>query len=139
VKAGSVNRSLACNLDLFNTGLALAGAEPPTDRPIDGTNLLPALTGAGPSTRDVYFYYRDAQLFAVRKGPFKAHYFTRNGYGQPSAEKHDPPLLFHLGHDPSEQRDIAAQHPDVLRDLAAEVERHRAGVTPGKNQLDGVD
>jgi arylsulfatase A-like enzyme len=138
IRAGSVNRSLACTMDLFNTALTLAGADIPTDRPIDGKNMLPLLLGTGPGEREVFFYYRDTNLYAARKGPYKAHFLTRPGYGQPAPEKHDPPLLFHLGHDPSERFNIAGQHPEVLAEIAREVERHRAGVVPGEPQLDGV-
>jgi arylsulfatase A-like enzyme len=86
--------------------------------------------------RDVFFYYRDTQLYAVRKGPFKAHYVTRSAYGQDAAQKHDPPLLYDLAKDPSEQFNVAAKHPEVLEAIAREVERHRKGLVPGKPQLD---
>jgi arylsulfatase A-like enzyme len=136
VPAGRVERSIACTMDLFNTTLALAGAPVPTDRPIDGQNLLPVLTGTGPGERRVFPYYRDAELWALRKGPWKAHFTTKSAYGQDPAVKHDAPLLYHLGHDPSEQHDVAAQHPEVAAELLAEAERHRAGVTPGERQLE---
>jgi arylsulfatase A-like enzyme len=126
-------------MDLFNTAAALAGAAVPNDRPIDGRSMLPLLFGTGPGERDTFFYYRDTQLYAVRKGPWKAHFVTRSAYGRDPAEKHDPPLLFHLGHDPSERYNVAAEHPEVLADLAREVERHRAGVVPGKPQLDEIE
>lgn len=138
IKAGTVNRSLACTMDFFTTCLALAGVEVPRDRVIDGVNMTPLLLGAGPGERDVFFYYRGTQLYAVRKGLFKAHYLTRPGYGKEQAAKHDPPLLFHLGHDPSEQSDVARNHPEVLADMAREVERHRAALLPGKAQLDEI-
>jgi len=136
IKAGAVNHSLACNMDLFSTFLKLAGAPIPTDRIIDGKDMSPLLFGAGPGQRDLFFYYRGTQLFAVRKGPFKAHYITRPGYGREPAAQHDPPLLYHLDHDASEQFDVAKDHPEVLADLAREVERHRAGLVPGRLQLE---
>ena len=136
-----VTHALACNMDLFNTALSLAGAEVPKDRPIDGVDLGTVLSGAGRSRdgngpRDAFFYYRDAELYAVRKGPWKAHYVTRPGYGNAPPQKRDPPLLFHLGHDPSERFDVARQHPDVLADLADVVARHSASVVPVVNQVD---
>jgi arylsulfatase A-like enzyme/tetratricopeptide (TPR) repeat protein len=36
------------------------------------------------------------------------------------------PELYDLGADPHETSDVAAQHPDVVRDLAAEIRRHGA-------------
>lgn len=50
-------------------------------------------------------------------------------------EPHAPPLLFHLGRDASEKRNVAAQHPDVLARIAAAVNAHQAAVVPGPPQL----
>ena len=102
---------------------------------VDGTDISPALLGTGPSPRDAMFFYRGVQLYAVRKGPFKAHFITRPAYGAGKPEEHDPPLLYHLGHDPSEKYDVAKGHPDVLAELRQEIERHRAALKPGPCQL----
>jgi arylsulfatase A-like enzyme len=138
IQAGSVNHGMASTMDLFVTSLKLAGAAVPTDRVIDGMDLRPTLLQGKPSPRDTYFYYRGERLFAVRKGPFKAHLLTQTGYGQPKPEEHTPPLLFHLGMDPGESYNVAAAHPEVIAGLQAEIEKHRATVTPVKNQLEEV-
>jgi arylsulfatase A len=136
VPAGIVTHELACSMDLFTTSLTLAGAEIPKDRSIDGLDIAPLLFGTGPSPRQVFFYYRGTQLYAARKGPYKAHFITQSAYGPDKPVKHDPPLLFHLGHDPSERFDVAEAHADVQRDIAKEVQRHRATVTSVKSQLE---
>jgi len=136
VPSGVVTRELACTMDLFVTALKLSGAKVPADRVVDGVDMTPILTGTGPSLRDVFFYYRGTQLFAARKGRYKAHFITRSSYGKDDTQKHDPPLLFDLGADPSEQYNVADQHPDVIADIVKEVERHRATVQPVKNQLE---
>uniref|UniRef100_F7H7K1 N-acetylgalactosamine-6-sulfatase n=1 Tax=Callithrix jacchus TaxID=9483 RepID=F7H7K1_CALJA len=43
IAAGQVSHQLGSITDLFTTSLALAGLTPPSDRAIDGLNLLPAL------------------------------------------------------------------------------------------------
>lgn len=142
ISPGRVERSLATTMDIFSTGLALAGAALPADRPIDGVNLLPVLTSTTPpggGSPRAFFYYRDTQLYAVRQGPWKAHHVTRSAYGRDAPQKHDPPLLFQLDNDPSEQHNVAAAHPDVLAGLAREVEQHSAGMKPGAPQLDGTE
>ena len=136
VPAGVVTHELACTMDLFTTSLKLAGAKVPEDRIIDGVDLAPVLFGAGPSRREVFFYYRGTRLYAARKGPYKAHFITRSAYGPDPPVVHDPPLLFNLSHDCAEKFDVAALHPEVLADLAAEVRRHSATVKPGKCQLE---
>jgi arylsulfatase A len=138
VPAGLVTHELACTMDLFATSLTLAGATIPQDRVIDGVDMTPLLLGKGPSARNVLFYYRGAQLYAVRKGPFKAHLITQSAYGSDAPVAHEPPLLFHLGHDPSERFNVATNHSDVLADIAKEIERHRATVTPVKSQLEAT-
>ena len=139
VPAGVVTHELACTMDLFTTCLKLAGAAVPQDRPIDGLDLAPLLFGSGPSPREVFFYYRGTQLYAARKGPFKAHFITQSGYGPDKPVKHDPPLLYHLGHDPSERIDVSGAHPDVLVDIANEVpaapcDDHARQVAIGRNR-----
>jgi len=99
-------------------------------------DLAPVLFGAGPSQREVFFYYRGTRLYAARKGPYKAHFITRSGYGPDPPVVHDPPLLFNLGHDAGERFDVAALHPEVLAGLEAEVQRHLASVKPAKDQLE---
>jgi arylsulfatase A-like enzyme len=134
----AVVQDLGSTLDLLPTLTKLAGGEPPTDRVLDGVDISPVLLGAGPSPRKLMFYYRDTQLYAVRKGPFKAHLVTRSSYGKDKPVKHDPPLVYHLGHDPSEQYNVADKYPDVVADLLKEVELHRAGMKPAKSQLDEI-
>jgi len=134
----AVIHDLGTTMDLLPTILKLAGAEVPTDRVLDGYDLRPVLAGAGRSPRDTVFYYRGVQLYTVRKGPYKAHFITRSAYVKDQPVAHDPPLLYHLGHDPAEKFDIAKEHPDVLAEIREIVERHRRTLVPGENQLTKV-
>lgn len=135
VPAGVVSAELASTLDILPTFCKLAGIEPPSDRPLDGYDIREVLKG-GPSPRREMFYYRAYELMAVRLGPWKAHFLTQAGYGQPQPERHDPPLLFHLEIDPSERFNVAAQHPEVLAEIQALVEKHRAGLKPAPSHVD---
>jgi arylsulfatase A-like enzyme len=122
-------------MDLTTTILKLGGAEVPTDRIVDGLDLRPVLFGTGRSPRQTMFYYRGTELYAVRKGPYKAHFITRSGYRGDKPVKHDPPVLYQLEHDPSEKYDVAQDHPDVIADIMKEVAKHRAALKPGEDQL----
>jgi hypothetical protein len=113
----------------------MAGVNPPKDRPLDGYDITPALTG-GKSPRSEMFFYRGYELMAARLGPWKAHFLTQPGYGQPQPETHDPPLLYNLEVDPGESYNVAAKHPEVLAEIKALVEKHRAGLQPATSQLD---
>ncbi|MEO6788101.1 MAG: hypothetical protein ABI318_18400, partial [Chthoniobacteraceae bacterium] len=165
IPAGKVCHEIATTMDLLPTIAHFAGTEAPKDRVIDGVDIMPLLfgtgtyfisrptdayiTGAGESlrlpgqsefppgaqVRNVFCYYRGTQLFAARLGKWKAHYFTQTGYGQPKPDPHDPPLLFDLDADPGESFNVADAHPDVIAEINAAVEKHRATVKPVKNQL----
>ena len=127
---------IGSTLDLLPTIGSLAGAEIPSDRKLDGFDLSSTLLDKKPSPRDQMIYYHGDEVFAVRQGMYKAHFKTKTSYtGQRQAEVHDPPLLYHLGHDPSEQHNVAKQHLDIIERLRQVKTKHEAGVEPVENQL----
>ncbi|HCN79455.1 MAG TPA: arylsulfatase [Verrucomicrobiales bacterium] len=130
-----VTSAVAHMMDLFPTALALAGVEKPAGVTLDGVDLAPMLFAGRSLPERPFFYYRGDQIFACRLGEWKAHFKTQTGYGQPKAEAHERPLLFHLGLDPSEKRDMAATHPDVIARIQDAVRTHQAAMTPGAPQL----
>lgn len=123
IPAGRTVHALATTLDLLPTAAALAGAELP-DRPLDGFDLLPLLTEGERSPRDFFAYYRGDRLFAARLGPWKAHYLTQTAYPDGPLVPHDPPLLYHLEHDPGERFDVAESNPEVLARIAERLRAH---------------
>lgn len=134
VKPGVI-MDLGTTMDIMPTLLNLAGTAAPKDRILDGFDLTPVLKGEGRSPREVVFFYRGTQLYAVRKGAYKAHFTTRPESGPGEAVHHNPPLLYNLEQDPSEKDDIAKEHPDVIAELKALAERHRSTVEPVPDQL----
>ncbi|MHC4782505.1 MAG: arylsulfatase, partial [Planctomycetota bacterium] len=59
----------------------------------------------------------------------------QGSYGQGEKKKrHDPPLLYHLEHDPSEKYNISAKHPDVVKRLKKLANEQAANVVPGPNR-----
>jgi arylsulfatase A len=134
--APGVVSEMGSTLDLLPTLCALAGVKPPGGRVLDGYDLGPVLRGEGRSPRQEMLFYRDEELYAVRLGPFKAHFVTRSGYGPDGPVVHDPPLLYQLEEDPAERFDVAARHPDVLRRIEELAEAHRRTLEPVPNQLD---
>jgi arylsulfatase A len=135
IKPGRVTSDLAATMDLFTTSLKLAGAALPNDRVIDGVDMTPLLLGKGRSARDTMFYYYGDEVYAGRQGTFKAHFITHDGYSKDPPRPHDPPLLFHLAHDPSERFDVAPQHPGVVAEIKRLADEHGRKMTPGKPQF----
>ncbi len=136
IKSGSVVTEIGSTLDLIATFASLAEAELPTDRVLDSLDLTPALLGSGPSPRQQMFYYTRGVLYAVRNGPYKLHTWSREPvfYGRPPI-KHDPPLLYHLEHDPSERFDLTAKHPAIVAEMQRLMQEHAQGVEAVADQL----
>lgn len=136
IKTGVVS-DIGSTLDLFPTVSKLAGIPVPGDRPYDGDDLSPVLFGHGPSHRKEIFYYDGIDLFAVRNGKWKIHYYTREGkYTKENrVEKHDPPLLYDLYADPSEKYNLAEEYPEVIQSFEAIVQQHLDGIEPAEDQL----
>jgi arylsulfatase A-like enzyme len=94
----------------------MAGVPIPEDRVIDGYDLTHVLLGNEPSPRENMLYYRGTDLYAIRLGDYKAHYITQGEYGMfGGREEHNPPILYIISQDPSEQYNIAEDHPEILK------------------------
>jgi arylsulfatase A len=137
-------------MDLLPTFCELSNTDLPDDRVYDGYDISPVLLGNGESPRDVVFYYRGEQVYAVRKGDYKAHFVTRNEYGSKTAHpiteeeieigseptRHDPPLLYNVNVDPEEKYNIADEHPEVIAEIREILEEHKESIKPVENQLE---
>src|SRR5262249_24189956 len=126
-------------IDTLHTIARLIGARLPSNK-IDGLDISAVLTGqTDKSPHDtLYFYYHKNDLEALRSGKWKLEltrtYQSLNG--QPGGKNGRPapyaslkipqPELFDLDADPGQQYDIAAEHPDVLKNLLAAADRMRA-------------
>lgn len=135
--APTVERALATTMDLFPTAAAMSGAAIPDDRTYDGDSLLPLFSGEADTIRDTVYYYRTQTLFAIRQGPWKAHFITQGSYqNSGNYTEHATPLLFNLDHDPGEQYNLAEAHPEIVAQLTAAAEDHVARTPPAASQLE---
>jgi len=136
IAPGRTSAELCSTLDLFATLHGLLDVPLPTDRVLDSYDLRPLLFEGSSSGRNEFFYYRGTQLMAARVGPWKAHFMTQDGYGQPQPTQHEPPLLFNLDADPGEQRDVAKDHAAVIEQIRQAVAAHRSNLVAAPSQLD---
>ena len=120
VPEGKVDDRPVIALDLHPTALAAAGVTAPLEKKLDGVNLLPYLqAGNAERPHDVLFWRFGAQM-AVRSGDWK---ITR-AVGQPGLERRRKRVrgpvngqLFNLAQDIGESKDLAAEHPEKVKEL----------------------
>ncbi len=127
---------MGTTLDLLPTFCKLANVDLPKDRVYDGYDIKPVLTGTGRSERETVFYYRGTDVFAVRKGKFKAHFITQSEYGGGKKEIQDPPLLYNLNTDPSEKYNVVEKYPEAIEEIKRIRDQHLRTLKPVKNQLE---
>lgn len=134
--APSIVDRMGSTMDLFHTFSKMAGVPLPDDRILDSYDLSPLLFENQKGERDQLFYYRGTELYALRMGEFKAHYITQGAYGiYGGKEIHNPPLLYNLNHDPSEQFNIADKHPEILKEMKKRIAEHQEKMVMGEDQL----
>ena len=102
--AGTSFAQPVISLDIFPTALAAAGAPVPTAKPVDGTNLLPQLSGESlrPPHEMLLWRTGGGESYAVRKATYKLVHM--DGRDQ----------LFDLEHDIAELTDLSATKEDVV-------------------------
>jgi arylsulfatase A-like enzyme len=108
IAAGQVTNDIVHVVDLFPTLAAVAGAAPPQDRPIDGVNQLPFLTGqAQKSAREGFVYCIKDQIRAVKWRDWKMHLVWEKEPNDNPVHL-ETPYLFNLVQDPKEETDVSS-------------------------------
>lgn len=118
VPGGRVNDGIVSSTDFFATFAYLAGVRVPDDRVLDSIDQTPLITGASQvSARDSFLYYSyhgaglaDPVLRAVRWGRWK--------FITPASPQYAP-QLFDLTADIGETRNVAIEHPELIRQFLA--------------------
>jgi arylsulfatase A-like enzyme len=113
-------------LDLLPTVLAAAGGKH-VGKELDGVNLLPYMCGEKSDAPHEYLFWRLWRAAAVRKGPWKLIRVA----GDPLEEKRElllPLMLFNIEDDPSETKNVADEHPELVKELCAALEKWEKGL-----------
>ncbi len=107
--AGKVYSQPVSSLDIAATANALARL--PTDKHLDGVNLIPFLNGRETGAPHGALYWRFWSQAAVRDGRWKLLYNSQ-----------EPDKLFDLESDEHERRDLAAANPEKAAALRRKLE-----------------
>jgi len=115
-KPGSSNNGMMFIADWFSTFITLAGGRHEQDLPVDALDMTGMLFAGNPTPRNeiIFEVEGSVRLPTIRRGPYKL-------MGD---------MLFHIEDDPGEQTDLAARHPDVVKDLSARLAKAAAERPP---------
>ncbi|MCF7817344.1 MAG: sulfatase [Kiritimatiellales bacterium] len=106
--AGVVSDTPVIQLDVLPTSVVAAGGKTEPAWALDGTDLMPFLTGTVKGLPHKTFYWRIDGMWAVRDGDWKLV------HGKAGSE---PPELFNLANDIGETNDLAAVQPEKMQEL----------------------
>jgi arylsulfatase A-like enzyme len=119
IAAGSESNHLSAFWDLFPTLAELTGFSTPEN--LDGISFLPTLLGKEqPKHKYLYWeFHEKGGRKALRKEDWKLVNYDVFDPAKTTLE------LYNIANDPGEQNNIAAQHPDVVKELSALMEGAR--------------
>lgn len=106
IEPGRVSNEIVHVTDLFTTLAAVAGAELPQDRPIDGVDQRAFFFGEQPkSAREGFLFYIKQELRAAKWRDWKLHFYWEPEVNQGQG-KLESPYLFNVTRDPKEETDV---------------------------------
>ncbi|MEM7550149.1 MAG: sulfatase-like hydrolase/transferase [Bacteroidota bacterium] len=111
IPEGMVYRKPVISLDLFRTASELAGVPMPSDRAIDGVNLVPYINGEKSDEPHEALYWKAGYNHAIRKGDWK---LILN-------DKDQRTVLYNLLSDKNETTNVASSNPDVVEELKSDL------------------
>jgi len=129
IPAGKVDDRPVIQLDILPTALAAAGVEAKPEWKLDGTNLLPYLTGEKAGAPHDALYWRFGQQIALRSGDWKivkGAGMPGIAGGQAGKAGAEGAELYNLKDDIGEKNNLAAKNPEKLKELSLAWERWNA-------------
>lgn len=120
IEPGTVSETPVAHIDLMPTLAAAVGAELPSDRVIDGRNMLAVAEGGEITRPDNALYWTSGHYRVVRQGEWKLQV----------SERPEQDWLFNLADDPTEQTNLADRYPDRVAAMRALLDAHQDGARP---------
>lgn len=138
IPAGTTQAGMGSTLDLMATVASITNTKIPKDRKMDSYDLSLAMSMKADSPRNEMFFWRGTKLFAARSGNYKAHFYTMTGYRDRGETRLNTPLLYHLGHDPSEKFDVSRENPEIVTKIQEMASQHISDIDEVENQLEKI-
>jgi arylsulfatase A-like enzyme len=145
IKPGAIVSAPLHMVDWYPTLLKLAGASLDQKLPLDGRDIWPTITQGAPSPHDAILINTTPRNGAVRMGDWKLVLnggVPDEGAAAPAGGKKgkkaaavptDGVELFNLADDPNETNNLAAKHPDKVKELRARLEAFAKQAVPPKS------
>jgi arylsulfatase A len=135
IKPGTVSHALVSQIDFMATLAAALGYELPADAAEDSHDLLPLLKGETDTIRSSLIHNTNEKGYAVRDGEWllvdaKSGYLSRRDpawekrRGYPAGPQ-GPVELYHLKTDLAQKHNVAAEHPERVKELQALLKKIR--------------
>jgi arylsulfatase A-like enzyme len=124
----------ACTSDYYPTTLELLGLDVPSQpKPLDGVSLLPLIDGKmtrrpKPIAFEIRAGKGNVRWATLVTDRYKLHKGGGGRRGQRARGAAAALSLYDLAADPAEKKDLAAEHPDVVQKMKAELDRWQASV-----------
>jgi arylsulfatase B len=122
LRASAVSNQVMTVMDVFPTLAAVAATTPGNKLPLDGKNLWPAISGGRVEARDDLFFGTGSGSMFTYGVLHQEWKLVRTISRKNQSATNE---LFRIEDDPTEKHDLAAQHPDLVKDLAARIDRWR--------------
>ena len=130
IPAGAASGELICLIDLMATCAAITGQSLPQDAGPDTFNVLPALLGEARDRplREFLILQAGSGDIGIRQGPWMlipgdGGRGARKSSHLPQRNNARKDLLFNLSDNLKEKNNLAAEHPEKVKELAAILQR----------------
>ncbi|MEM9281655.1 MAG: sulfatase-like hydrolase/transferase [Verrucomicrobiota bacterium] len=130
IEAGVETNEIAVTTDLLPSFAKLTGAKLPSDRTIDGKDVLDIVLGKADAKSPHHVHYYEVD--GIRRGYWKMVKVPIKGKGIHNQ-------LFHLGEDLGEQNNIAKEHPALVRELDKLLTKHAESIAKDTRPAAFVD
>ncbi len=117
IPADSQYDGLCAGMDLFTTLIAMAGGAIPTDRRIDGVDLMPFLTGKSAKDAHEWLAWESHNEKFVRRGYRKGPWKLRMLRSVNTPPQETPVELYDLSVDQAETNNLADSRPEKLKEI----------------------
>lgn len=161
VKPGTVIDVPTSMMDVLPTVVSVIDGQLPTDRKIDGVDILPLLAAdqSAKPPHKLLVHYCCETVHAARYTPgngsdvYKVHFATpkwdlgTEGCGficechDDAVTWHDPPLMFNIARDRSERSPIdpkSTAYAETLREIDRLLEEHKRGINGAESEFENI-